>query len=173
MTTMTVVYLADTNNVLAAVTQTAAPAPEPTARDLVGDGLLVRSIDDLDVVIEPSRLKVAVVDVNSSVLENPRGFRVTNDAKPAVSPVPSGAVPTVTITLQANSARVQTTQPGTGLKVLLTIEKVGGSAPAPLVHTGELAGSSVTFSVTLDTGTWQAVAFVTDQLPSGNATPIP
>jgi hypothetical protein len=173
MTILTVVYVADTNNILAAVTRTAAPASEPDVRDLVGDGLLVRSIGDVDITVEADRLKVAVVDGDPLALENPRGFLVKQNSTPTLIPVPSGSSSTVTITLQATSARVQTTQTGTGLKVLLVIEKVGGSAPAPLVRTGELAGSTITFNVTLDPGPWQAVAFVTNQLPAGQKTTIP
>ena len=52
------------------------------------------------------------------------------------------------------------------LDVLLVIEKRGGAAPTPLVLAGKLSGGPTTFTVSLDKGDWQAVAFVADHHPN-------
>jgi hypothetical protein len=163
MSTMTVLYLTGTKNVLAAVTQTAGVTPGPTVPDLVAAGLRVRALNGADVTIDAARLSTVTVDVDPAVLADPRGFAVTPDGTPSVQSITS--TDTVSITLSATAAVVSAAVTVEPLDVLLVIEKRAGAAPTPLVLAGKLSGGPTTFTVSLDKGDWQAVAFVADHHP--------
>ena len=175
MTSMTVLYLKDTRHVLGAVSRTADPPTPPAVADLAPGGIRVRAVPGtsgarLDATVEANRLEVATVAVDASVLADPRSYSVTPGDKPTVDRISPTA--TATVTLTAVLAEVTTTST-VDLKVLMVVEKVSGSAPAPLMLTGVLTANKASFPVSLDKGDWQAVAFVAGRPAAGLRKTIP
>jgi hypothetical protein len=167
---MTVLYLKDTQHVLAAVSRTTDPARPPTVADLAPAGLRARAVGTVfrtDVTVEAARLAAATVPADPAVLTDPRAFSVTPGGKPSVERLTT-VTPTIAIT--AGQVDVTVINAVAGLKVLLVLGKAGG--PAPEVLTGALTAGPATFAVNLGKGVWRAVAFVAGRPPAAKEVTI-
>ena len=111
MTKLTVVYLADTGHVLAALTR-ADPPPQGTEQvsAFVGTGLPVRFIGDLpaDATIAAQYLAVATVDDLPEVVINPQSFMVTIDSKNQAQVKNAGAPSLITLAIKQGSGATVT-----------------------------------------------------------------
>jgi hypothetical protein len=172
MTTLTVLYVRDTDSVVAALTQTAPPAATQSASDLVGRGLRMRGLGKIDITLAADRLALAVIDADPGVLVNPRGFYVEptpqNPGKLKLTPVQASAAVKLSLSLSAAGADLTRTVTGAPMQVLLVLEKIASPAPDPVILTGAFEASStrITLPAALDKGDWKAACFATRQLPS-------
>lgn len=97
---MTVLFVKDTGQVVAALTRAADPEAKLTADLLVGEALVLRYIGDptalaygfTDFLIESDELDVLTPDLDTDVISSPRSFFVDSNQKA----VPSNSFTTVT-----------------------------------------------------------------------------
>ncbi len=128
---MTVLFVKDTGQVVAALTRAADPEAKLTADLLVGDALVLRYIGDptelgyglTDFPIEPDELDVLTPDLETAVLSSPRSFFVDGDKKVQPTNSISGVTPNFPSTAQIQiTAGVAVTQES---KVRVEIVKLG------------------------------------------------
>ena len=73
---MTVLYLSDLGQVVAAIAHTVPPAVEPTVADVAGDAYVYRQApDDPELAIPADSLSVATIGYERTVILDPRGHR--------------------------------------------------------------------------------------------------
>lgn len=165
MSALTVVYLAATGHVLAALTRTTGPPDGEPVSALVGDGLPVRLFENSAGVTVPSNLlaAVAVDDDASGVLDDPRSQRVVEELRGgqtvheliSLGPANSVAVDATGVTVGASSV-VTATRP-----VVVVLEQPGTRlVREDAIPVGQ---NQVEVQVPVAPGTWQVVAFVAGQ----------
>jgi hypothetical protein len=184
MTTLTLIYLQDTGNALAAVTRATAPAAAEPVAALVGprlpfqragdqqhamaftitaDRLAVASFDKQPFPDVPARLGVSEQQQNQQVTYTP--VTLADGSGVAVTPATGGV-----------TVRVPTTTTE-ALPILVVLQKELASppVPAPIFLSGSIPAlaSQVTLTATLDPATWNAVAFVKGYSPSGGHAVVP
>jgi hypothetical protein len=153
---MALLYLGDTNHVLASFTRGAEPVQPDTAPDaFVGDGLHVRvGVDptkpgfaSLDFVIPAAHLKFAEAGLDALVIKGPRNYGVDSNKQPVL--FSSGSL---TLTLAASKITIPVVTTGATTCAVLIQPWIGG---ATLYQNPALTAAAVTI-----------VDFST--LPSGN-----
>ena len=153
MSKLTVIYLQDTKQILAAVSRAAPPEGEEPVTTLVGSSLPVRSISgqsstgasasSLDLSIPANLLAAATVDLKPEVLLNPRDFQVVEDPSDLTHPKVQALVPGAGtgVTLSPIGVTVNiTSAPPTDLPILIVLKSASQTAPAlaPIVLPGAI-----------------------------------
>jgi hypothetical protein len=179
---ITVLYVRDTANVLAAVTRTAPATTVPAVAELVGTGLRTRALgtETLDVTVPADDLATATVDADGRVFDDLRGYVVVESPQPdgtlktELSQLPPASGQSVTFTANVVSVDIAGSG-GTGVKVLVVLEKASSPAPAPVILTGTVPNldTQVALPASLDTGTWRAAVFATGRRPFAHQGTVP
>lgn len=141
MSKLTVVFLKDTEHVLAALTRADPPAIGEQVGALVGTGLPIGAIDgtSADVIVPVANLDAVTVDDQPEVLLDPQGFQVVEDPQQLKPPtVTSAGVVGSSVELaisQAQGASVKVTNVPSALSLtaVVVLQKVASSSPAPLI----------------------------------------
>jgi hypothetical protein len=184
MTILTLIYLQDTGNALAAVTRATAPAAAEPVAALVGPRLPFQRAGDqqhaMAFTITADRLAVATFDkqpfpdvpARLGVSEQQQNQQITYTLVTladgsGVGVTPEAAGVTVTVPTATTAA----------LPVLVVLQKELASPPVPapvfLSGSSPAFASQVKLTATLDQGTWNAVAFVKGYSPSGGHAVVP
>jgi hypothetical protein len=175
MTTLTLIYLRDTGSGLAAVSRATRPATTEPVAALVGPRLPWQRAGDpqhaMAFTVAADRLAAATFDdepfpddpSSRGVLERKQNNQVTHElvTLQAGSKVSfTGSSLTVTVPATATEA----------LPVVVVVQKELATppVPSPLFLSGSIPAfsSQVTLTPSLDTGTWNAVAFVKGFTPT-------
>lgn len=183
MSKLTVVYLADTGHVLAALTRADPPAAAEPVGALVNKGLPVSAVDATaaDITVPVANLaSVTVDDTQPDVLVNPQNFQVVQDQqtqKPQVKNV-GVAGSTVGMALDHGSGATVTVTnvpTATSLPAVVVLQKVTspGLPPtilAPVTITVGSGGTVVCDQAGFAVGDkWKAYAFVQGLVPKALA----
>jgi hypothetical protein len=147
---MTIAYLKQTRNVLAAFTRVSDPEAKPTPEQL-GPGLLVRGLPDSTGVagdqqfeVPADELDLEVVDLEATVLLQPSAFYL--DDTTAVVPTPATSF---SATLTATQATVSGFPAG-GPETKVWVEISGGNLTEPLIAKGVLPANAVSVALPIE-----------------------
>lgn len=178
MSKLTVVFLKDTEHVLAALTRADPPAAGEQVSALVGTGLPIGAIDgtSADVIVPVAMLDAVTVDDQPEVLLDPQGFQVVEDPqqlKPptvtSVGVVGSSVELKISATLGA-SVRVKNVPSASSLTAVVVFQKVAspGTAPHILVRAVTVGSWTVVDNQTTFVAgdTWNMSAFVQTLRPA-------
>lgn len=150
---MTVIFVKDTGNVVAALTRAADPEAQLTADILAGESLVLRYVGDpsetgygeTDFLIESDQLNVLIPDFEKDVLSGPRQFWVDRDEKV----VPTDAVTTITAAFPNVTQIRITLSAATVEESKVRVEIVGPNPDDRQIVTGTIAAGVATVTINL------------------------
>lgn len=171
MSKLTVVYLKDTGNVLAALTRADPPATDEPVTALVGTALPVSAFGKATagLTVSAQDLAAVTVDDQPDVVAGPQGFQVVADPQGALQV--TSASPPGHVSLSVTVATGATVAVGTTpLPAMVVLQKVTTPSLPPTILSPVTVGPGTTpvFSKSLfATGeTWNLYAFVQGMYPA-------
>jgi hypothetical protein len=177
MTELTVLYLRDTGNVLAAITRADPSGRAQTVAELVGASLPLRFIDGgtpMALSLPAARLAAATVDDDPTVVQGPTDYGVVEkkeDGETKYQLTSQADSTGVVVVLRGSEVDITIpTAPITAARpVLVVLEKVVASPPRPatVIVSGSIpvGSQAVTLNAQLETGDWDTAAFVQGMTP--------
>lgn len=176
MNKLTVVYLKDTGNVLAALTRADPPAADEPVTALVGTSLPVSAFDKATagITLPVQDLAAVTVDDQPEVVVSPQGYQVIQDPQGALqvkSASPPGQVTLAITTTGGATVTVSNASPA-----MVVLQKVTTSSPPPTILSPVTVGpgSTTVFSKTIFAAheTWNMYAFVQGLHPAAEQFPL-
>jgi hypothetical protein len=165
---MTLLFIKHTSHILAAVTRNADPTAKISAEELARGGLLVRGLvgSDAQFEVPPGELDIATVDLEPTLLLQPRAFFIDEDQEPPLPIISGATVNTVTLTATTVTVKPDNTPVlnDTNVWVLIT----GGNLTQPQIAKGLVQSGqpSTAFPlVPLEAGNYDVLTFVATRQP--------
>ncbi len=150
---MTVLFVKETGNVVAALTRAADPEAKLTADLLAGEALLLRYAGDptvagyvnADFLIKPDQLDVLIPDFDPDVLSKPQGFYVDSNQKVVPANVAASVAPTLPVRTQV----LVTLDPAVTPESKVWVQIVGPDPQDTQVVTGKIAAGGLATTINL------------------------